>query len=248
MSLKESLRKRPFIVSAYTKMTQACQRVKCTVGNFFARRTHLYFSVYKNEIDSTAKIDPTAWVAPKGVRIGKRCVVGPHAVILEKTVLEDDVVIGAGSVVSSDGFVARKFGSKTVMVIHVGGVRIRSRTTVGAKCGIDKATNKTWTEIGEDSIIGELVHVAHNVKLGSRNQIASEVMIAGHVETGSDVQMGENASITDSIRIGNHAWIAPGAVVTQDVQDHARLAGNFAIDEQKYRAYALKIARGTEKQ
>ena len=246
MSLKESLKKSPFVRSAYLKLFTGYTRIKYSVGNFFASATHLYFSVHENDISSSAKIDASAWIAPKGIKIGERCVIGPHAVVHEKTVLEDDVVIGAGSVISSEGFVAKRFGSKVISIVHVGGVHIHRRVVIGQNCGIDKATSKVWTEIGEDTRIGNCVHVAHNVRLGRRNEIASHVMIAGHVDTGDDVFMGENASITDSIKIGSDVRIAPGAVVTREVQDHARLAGNFAIDEQKLKGFASRIAQGAE--
>jgi len=245
MSLKDSMKQSPFVRSTYLRLFSGQARIRYAVGNFLARRTHLYFSVYRNEISVSAKIDESAWIAPKGVRIGERCIIGPHAVIHEKTVLDDEVVIGAGSVVSSEGFVAKRFGNKTVSIIHVGGVHIHKRTIVGQNCGIDKATTKTWTELGEDSHIGDCVHIAHNVILGKRNQIASHVMIAGHVDTGEDVHIGEGASITDSIRIGTDVMIAAGAVVTREVPDHSRLAGNFAIDERRLKEFASLVVQET---
>ena len=246
MSLKESLKKSPFVWSACIKTYSGYARIRYAAGNFLTRRTHLYFSVHENEINGTAKIDASAWIAPNGVRIGERCVIGPHVVIHEKTSLDDDVMIGAGSVISSEGFVMKRVGSKTMSIVHAGGVHIHRRAVVGQNCGIDKARTKTWTEIGEDSEIGDFVHIAHNVRLGRRNQIACHAIIAGHVDTGDDVQIGENASITSRIRIGNDVRIAPGAVVTREVPDHARLAGNFAIDEQKLKVFASRIAKGAE--
>ena len=58
----------------------------------------------RTRIGEGTVVDPTAFVSETGVRIGSGCSIGPSAVILRKTILEDDVEIGAGAVVGSQGF------------------------------------------------------------------------------------------------------------------------------------------------
>jgi UDP-3-O-[3-hydroxymyristoyl] glucosamine N-acyltransferase len=219
-------------------------RIVYATKNFFARRTKLYWTVFKNEISDKAQIHPTAHISPKGVRIGDSCRIGPHVIILQKSVIEQGVIIGAGSVISSEGFVFRRFGDKIMPIVHVGGVHIHRGAVIGSNTCVDKATARKLTEIGEESRIGDCVHVAHDVGIGKKCRIDSHVMIAGHVVTGDSVHMGANASITDSISIGGNVDIAAGAVVTRDVPNNANISGNFAISTEKHRGLVSAIAQG----
>jgi len=137
-----------------------------------------------------------------------------------------------------------KLLSRIKPVFHSGGVRIGRNSIIQSNCCVDKSVSKEFTEIEEDSVIGELTHIGHNVKTGKGCIIEPEVMIAGFVSIGDHARIGYNSSISDRITIGKKAVIMPGAVVTKDVNAESTLSGNFAIPSKKHYLVMRTIANG----
>jgi UDP-3-O-[3-hydroxymyristoyl] glucosamine N-acyltransferase len=200
-----------------------------------------YGAPFESTIAATSRVHPRAYVAERGVRIGERCVVEPNATILEGTILHDDVVIRAGAVIGGEGFQVFPSGGKLVTVRHGGGVHVEARAEVQHNAVIDRAVFGEATTIGEDTRIDNLVHVAHNVRLGRRNRVVAGAMIAGSVVSGDDVWFGPMCSVSHGLRIGSGASITMGAVVTRDVPDGAKVSGNFAIDHSRFLAHIRAI-------
>src|SRR3954452_1398081 len=65
--------------------------------NELARRG-FYWEDFPTVIDPTATVHPTAWVAERNVRIGAATDVQPNATVLERCVIGEGVVVGAGAV------------------------------------------------------------------------------------------------------------------------------------------------------
>jgi UDP-3-O-[3-hydroxymyristoyl] glucosamine N-acyltransferase len=203
--------------------------------------TDFYWKSFPTEIHETARIHPRAFVAENDVRIGPRCVIGPNATILERSILDEEVNVGAASVIGSAGFHFLPVGPKMVFVAHAGGVRLHRQAEIQSCTCVDRAIFGGLTEIGEQTKIDNLVQVAHNVKLGKRNRIAAGAMIAGSVETGDDLWIGPMVSISHMLRAGDRARLSIGAVVTKDVAPDAVVSGNFAIDHEKFIAFVKSI-------
>lgn len=195
----------------------------------------------KTRIGNGTRIHPTAFVSETGVKIGSGCSIGPSAVILRKTILEDDVEIGAGAVVGSQGFVNERVFGRTTSVKHTGGVRIKKGARIGANSCVDRSTFRGRTEVGEYTSIGTLAHVAHDVRTGSRCKILGQAMIAGRVTLGNDVHLGHNSSLSHFLMIGDRAVVKDSSVVTKDVGEGLVVEGNFAIDSAKYRQFIKSI-------
>lgn len=211
------------------------------IHNYLARETDFYGKSFNTEIAPTARIHPTAYVAERNVRIGEECEIGPNASILENSTLENNVIVRAGAVIGTEGFQFSRIGKEIIHPIHVGGVLIHSRVELQANCCVSKGLFGGFTEIGEDTKFDNLVHVAHNVRIGNRCLIVALVFIAGSVTIGDDVWIGPCASIIPGINIGDGAFISVGAVVTKDVAPGQRVTGNFAIDHEKFIAFMRKI-------
>jgi UDP-3-O-[3-hydroxymyristoyl] glucosamine N-acyltransferase len=211
------------------------------IHNYLARDADFYWKPFKTEIARSAKIHPTAHIAETNVRIGERCEIGPRACILENSILENDVIIRAGSVIGTEGFEFNRIDKKVIPVIHVGGVVLHSRVEIQGNTVVDKAVFRGFTEIGEDTKVDNLVHIAHNVRIGKRCLIIALAMIGGSVTIGDDVWIGPSASIVPEIKIGDGASVSIGSVVTQDVAPRQRVTGNFAIDHEKFVAFLKSI-------
>jgi UDP-3-O-[3-hydroxymyristoyl] glucosamine N-acyltransferase len=198
----------------------------------------------RSQINETARIDPCAYISTFKVKIGHDCVIGPHVVVHENSILDDEVHLAAGCVVGSEGLEYRPFGKKVIPILQKGGVHIHRGVRIGALSCVNRSTGGGYTKIGEGSCIGEEALIGHNVTLGRRCHVESHAMIAGHVTTGDDVRICRNASISNRVIIGNSVRIGPGAVVTKMVQDGKSLSGNFAIDSARHRDFVKSAAEG----
>jgi UDP-3-O-[3-hydroxymyristoyl] glucosamine N-acyltransferase len=211
------------------------------IHNYLAKDTDFYWKTFKTEIASNAKIHPTAYVAERNVRIGERCEIGPNVSILENSILEEDVIIRAGSVIGTEGFEFNRIDREIMPVIHAGGVLLHNRVEIQANCCVSKAVFGGFTEIGEDTKLDNLIHVAHNVIIGKRCLLAASAMVAGSATIGDDVWIGPSASISSEVEIGDGASITIGSVVTKNVAPGQRVTGNFAIDHDKFITFLKTI-------
>jgi UDP-3-O-[3-hydroxymyristoyl] glucosamine N-acyltransferase len=199
----------------------------------------------RTQISETARIHPSAYVSRFKVKIGSDCVIGPHAVVYENSILDDKVDLAAGCVVGSEGLVCRKFAKKVIPIRHRGGVHIHRGVRIGPLSCVNKSeVHGGYTEIGEGSCIGEEVLIGHNAVLGRRCHVESHTMIAGSVVIGDDVRICRNSSISNRLIIGNSVRVGPGAVVNKTVQDGKSVSGNFAIDSARHREFVMKAAEG----
>jgi acyl-[acyl carrier protein]--UDP-N-acetylglucosamine O-acyltransferase len=187
-----------------------------------------------NDIAPDARIHPTAWVAERNVYIGSGTVIGPRAVIEECSSIGADCSIGPGSVIGSEGFEVRTVGGRQVAVRHGGGVRIGAHVTIQSNVVVDRALFGGCTEIGDDTVLDNLVHVAHGVSIGRRCKIVSCAVLCGAVSIGDDVWIGPNATISSALRIGDGARVSLGSVVVRDVPPGGHVSGNFAIDHPRF--------------
>jgi UDP-3-O-[3-hydroxymyristoyl] glucosamine N-acyltransferase len=211
------------------------------IHNYLARDTDFYWKPFKTEIARSARIHSTAYIAERNVRISEGCEIGPKVSILENSNLENDVIIRAGSVIGTEGFEFNRIDKKVMPVIHVGGVILHSRVEIQGNTVVDKAVFQGFTEIGEDTKVDNLVHIAHNVRIGKRCLIIALAMIGGSVTIGDDVWIGPSASIAPGITIADGAFVSIGSVVTKDVARDQRVTGNFAIDHNKFIAFIKSI-------
>lgn len=204
------------------------------------RVTRLFWRFSRTQISKTARIHPSAYVSGFKVKIGSDCVIGPHVVVHENSILDDKVHLAAGCVIGSESFEYR-YG---IQIIHTGGVHIHSGVRILSRSCVDKSIEGGYTEIGEGSCIDEQVHIAHDVKLGRRCRLESHATVTGHVVIGDDVRICCNAAISNRLIIGNSVRIGPGAVVTNIVQNGSSLSGNFAIDSTRHREFVKRVAEG----
>jgi len=151
----------------------------------------------------------------------------PSAVI-SNAKIGKNVIIGANTVIGGEGFGYMPDEDGTLIQFpHIGGVIIEDDVEIGANVCIDRGALGD-TIIGWGTKIDNLVHVAHNVKIGKNCQIICQVGIGGSVEIGDNSFVGISACIRNQIKIGKNVIIGMGAVVVKDVPDNTTVAGNPA--------------------
>lgn len=213
----------------------------CQIHHHLFNETDFYWKVFDSEISPQTICHERAYVAPRNVRVGRGTIIEPNATILERSVIGEDVVIRAGTVIGGEGFEPKSIGGRHVNVPHAGGVLIKDRVEIQANSHIARSVYNGFTEIGEDTKMNALVHIAHNVRIGSRCEVGAGATIAGSAIIGNDVWIGPNASVSSGIRIGNGAFITLGAVVTKDVPDGQKVSGNFATEHSRFISFMKGI-------
>ena len=147
-------------------------------------------------------------VVGAGARIGRDCDLGAHVVVYPGAVLGDRVIVHAGAVLGSDGFgyVRDEATGAYAKFPQVGQLEIGDDVEIGAGTTIDRGALGA-TSIGRGAKLDNLVHVAHNVRIGEDTVIAAQTGVAGSSVVERDVVIAGQVGIADHVRIGRGANI-----------------------------------------
>jgi UDP-3-O-[3-hydroxymyristoyl] glucosamine N-acyltransferase len=156
--------------------------------------------------------------------IGDRVSIGPGTVIRANVSIYHDILIGSrciihsGAVIGADGFgfvFARDHYEKFP---QVGAVVIGDDVEIGANCTIDRAALGA-TSIGDGTKLDNMVHIAHNCRVGRHVVIVAQTGIAGgcviedYCVIGGQVGMGDNVTVKSRAVIGSGAGILSSKIV-----------------------------------
>lgn len=162
------------------------------------------------------RIGPGAVIGP-GVLIGRDCVIGPNAVV-GFALLGDRVLLSAGAVIGEAGFGAAAGPRGMVDLPQLGRVIVQDNVTIGANSCVDRGAFADTT-IGENTKIDNLVHVAHNVRIGRNCVLAAFTGVSGSTTVGDGVAFGGKAGVADHLNIGSGASVGAAASVFKDVPE-----------------------------
>jgi UDP-3-O-[3-hydroxymyristoyl] glucosamine N-acyltransferase len=151
-------------------------------------------------------------VVGSGVEIGDDCHVYPGATLYGGTRLHDRVVVHAGARLGSDGFGYVFRDGAHAKIPHVGRCIVESDVEIGANTTIDRGSIDD-TVIGAGTKIDNLVHVAHNVRIGRLCLIMAQVGIAGSVRIEDGCIIAGQAGLAGHVTIGKGARLAAQAGV-----------------------------------
>jgi UDP-3-O-[3-hydroxymyristoyl] glucosamine N-acyltransferase len=161
------------------------------------------------------------------VRIGKGCIIYPNVTIYEDTVIGDGVILHSGVVLGSDGF-GFAAGKTHVKIPQRGNVVIADDVEIGANSTVDRATIES-TVVGRGTKIDNMVHIAHNVRIGSCCLIAAQCGISGSTEIGDYVLLGGQVGIGDHVKIGSFTSFAAKTGVHKDMPEKGAYGGAPAM-------------------
>ncbi len=178
-----------------------------------------------------ALIGAGTFIGP-GVTIGRDTVINSGVRVYHDCVVGSRVIIHSGAVIGSDGFGFIADPDGHLKVPQNGNVVIEDDVEIGAGCTIDRAVTGS-TVIGRFSKLDNLVHIAHNVTVGSGCLIAAQTGIAGSTVIGSGVTFGGQSGITGHITIGDGAVIAAQAGVMKAVPPGVTVSGYPARSHMK---------------
>tara|TARA_B100000989_G_scaffold62283_1_gene42975 strand:- start:283 stop:1266 length:984 start_codon:yes stop_codon:yes gene_type:complete len=191
-----------------------------------------------SKIHKTSKISNNC-VIGKGVEIGKNCII-KNNVVIKNSILKDNIVICDNSSIGTTGFGfdLKKRGSSNLNP-QIGIVIIDDNVHIGSSCTIDRGKIDI-TSIGKNSMIDNLVHVAHNVIIGQNVCIAAQTGISGSVVIGNNVTIGGKAGFAGHIKIGDNVVVAARSGVTKNIKENSVVAGFPAIDMKEWKKNLIR--------
>jgi UDP-3-O-[3-hydroxymyristoyl] glucosamine N-acyltransferase len=169
-----------------------------------------------------------------GCVIEKNCKIGSggrirNNVTISHSIIGDDVLIHSGACIGESGFGIIPTGKGMAYVKQLGCVIIGDRVRIGANTTIDRGSIED-TVIGNDTIIDNLVQIAHNVCIGDRSILVAQVGIAGSTKIGNDVVLAGQVGVSGHIEIGDRAIAAAKSGIASSVEAGQIVGGIPAVD------------------
>ncbi|MBX7249128.1 MAG: hypothetical protein K1X35_08830 [Caulobacteraceae bacterium] len=197
-------------------------------------RPDYFWTGFESRIDPSARIHPTAYVAPNDVLIGPETVVDAQAVVLPRTIIGAECFIGANTTLGSEAFETTKVDGRDRLQRQAGGVKLGDGVTFLSNCAVARSVFPVFTEIGDGCGFDNLVHVAHDCLLAPGVKLTACSMLAGRVEMGEGAYVGPNATVSNGVTVGRKGYVTIGATVVRDVADDTKVTGNFAIEHARF--------------
>jgi UDP-3-O-[3-hydroxymyristoyl] glucosamine N-acyltransferase len=188
----------------------------------FAQALALLYPVrHQPGIHPSAVVDPSALIHPEaeigpfvsigaGVAVGQSTVIHSHVSIYDRVIIGARCIIHSGAVLGADGFGFEMGAGAFHKVPQVGTVEIGNDVEIGANTCIDRATLGV-TVIGDGTKLDNMVHIAHNCRIGKHVVIAAQTGLAGGVTIGDYAIIGGQVGMGDKARVESKAVIGSGA-------------------------------------
>ena len=167
------------------------------------------------------------------VKIGNNTIIYPNVTIYRDCTIGNDCIIHAGTVIGSDGFgFANTKEGKYIKIYQNGNVTIGNDVEIGANCAIDRAVFKST--IIEDGVrLDNLVHIAHNCKIGRGSILVGQVGLAGSTILNAYVVMGGQSGTAGHLEIAPFTTIAARGGVTKSITEPKKSWAGFPLFEHK---------------
>lgn len=181
-------------------------------------------------------IHPTAIVSPKAqlgigvkiapyaiinddVEIGDNTQIGPYCYIDNGTTIGSDNKLFSNVIIGTDPQDLKYKGEKTFVIIG-------NNNTIREFATINRATSSTYyTRVGNNNLIMEYCHIAHDCNVGDNVIFSNNAQIAGHVTIQDWVILSGYATVIQFLTIGKHAFIGGAAKMAKDVPPYSIIAG-----------------------
>jgi UDP-3-O-[3-hydroxymyristoyl] glucosamine N-acyltransferase len=215
------------------------------------------------KIHATAVVDPTAKVAASA-RIGPHAFIGAnvtiheHAYIGPNAVIEDGSTIGEATVIHPNVFIGHstQIGARCEIhpsavigkegfgyahdekfnhtrIPHQGFVVLEDDVHIGACCTIDRGTFGE-TRIERGVIMDNLVHIAHNNRIGRNSVLTSGFTMAGSSKIGANFVTGGKSVVTGHIEIADNVQLSALSAVAKTVPNAGQYGGHPLQPLQSY--------------
>lgn len=214
-------------------------------------------AVVASALPASVSVGPQA-VIGNGCVIGENCVIGAGCVIgdgvsvgadsllhagvkiYDSCVIGARVILHSGAVIGADGLgFARDANKHWVKIPQIGRVIIGDDVEIGANTTVDRGALDD-TVIGNGVKLDNLIHVAHNCKVGDDTIMAAMAGLAGSTTVGRRVMVGGKAGFSGHLEVADDVTVSADTNVTKTIdkpgvytsmiplQTHADWVKNFS--------------------
>ncbi len=143
------------------------------------------------------------------VRIGPDCLLHAGVSIYDDVTLGHRVILHSGCVLGADGFGFVRASDHYEKFPQIGTVEIGDDVEIGANSCVDRAALGV-TQIGDGAKLDNMVHIAHNCRIGRHVVIAAQTGLSGGVVVENYAVIGGQVGIGDKARIETGAVLGSG--------------------------------------
>ena len=199
-----------------------------------------YFTKKENKISEKAIISERANISNYNIIIEEDVIVEAGVTIYGNVTIKKNSVIKSGSILGADGFQYIKEKEEVIKVEPAGKLEISKNVVVHNNSVIDKGIfGKTY--IDENTKIYNLVHIAHDSKIGKNVFLTAGVIVCGRVKIGDNSYLGPNCTIKNGLVLGKNSKVSMGSVVTKNISENEVVTGNFAVPHEQFIKNLKKI-------
>jgi UDP-3-O-[3-hydroxymyristoyl] glucosamine N-acyltransferase len=149
--------------------------------------------------------------------VGSSCLLHSRVTLARAVRLGDRCVVDSGAVIGADGFGLARHQQQWHQIPQLGSVVIEDDVMIGANTTIDRGALDD-TVIEQGCKLDNLIHVAHNVRIGAHTAIAACAGIAGSTIIGRYCRISGGAGILGHLKITDHVTITAMSMVTRDIK------------------------------
>lgn len=208
-------------------------------------------------IPKSCQIEPNV-IIESDVHIGENCIIRSGAIIKKKSKLGNDTVIcsnvvieencqvgsrtsiEAGSIIGGQGFGFANNKGQWIRIPQIGRVVIGNDVWIGNNCSIDRGTLND-TIIEDNCIIDNLVHIAHNVEIGSGSAIAGQVGFAGSSKIGKYNIFAGQVGMTGHIETADNAHFGAKSGITNNIKEAGSYSGFPAVETATWQKTTIRV-------
>ena len=203
-------------------------------------KENFYFSKNKNKISEKAIISKNANIGEYNIIIEDNVIIEDGVTIYENVTIKKGSIIRSGTRVGGNGFEFSRFGEEVLSIEFAGDVFIDENVEIQNNTCVDRGVfDRTY--LGKNVKVDNLVHIAHDVKIGDNTLVVACTLIGGRTRIGKNSYLGPNCTVKNGLILGENSKVSMGAVVTKDVKDNEVVTGNFAIPHEQFIKNLKKI-------
>lgn len=167
------------------------------------------------------------------VTIEDNTIIYPNVTIYRDCVVGKGCIIHAGTVIGSDGFgFATDKNGQHIKIYQNGNVVIGNNVEIGSNCTIDRAAFSST--IIEDMVrIDNLVHIAHNCKVGFGSILVTQTGLSGSTILNEYVVMAGQTGTTGHLEIAPFTTISARGVVSKSITEPKKQWAGFPLVEHR---------------
>ncbi|PLY11357.1 MAG: UDP-3-O-(3-hydroxymyristoyl)glucosamine N-acyltransferase [Arcobacter sp.] len=202
----------------------------CVVGENCTIMPNAYLGK-NSKIGNNCTIMSGAYIGDN-VKIGNNTIIYANVTVYRDCNIGNDCIIHSGTVIGSDGFGFAQNRGKYIKIYQNGNVEVGNDVEIGANCTIDRAAFKS-TIIGDGVRLDNLVHIAHNCKLGTGCILTGQVGLSGSTTLNEYVIMCGQSGTAGHLEIAPFTTIAARGGVTKSITEPKKQWAGFPLMEHK---------------